>query len=287
MDAMNTNRKSSWSNALSAAASIALALSLDPGSAVAGAWGREPGSGYFKLSYSAFRAVEAFDQNGDTVDLEAAREGVTGDFLDLSLSTYVEYGLSNRATIVASLPIKATSNGNTPRTVGLGDLWVGIRSPVLQGPVVLSLSSNVKLPLYGQTNTTSPSLGTAKIDGDLRVLLGRSFWPLPFYATAEFGHRWRDAFSNQLFFSFELGSTPSESVLILVRMNRLNSRINPGSMVLDPSNPNLGDQDYTTIGGGLTIKTGSIGWALDVSTTITGRNTAKGFYIGGGLSREW
>ena len=86
------------------------------------------------------------------------------------------------------MPIKQASK-TVARTVGLGDLTAGLRTPVLDGPIILPLSSCVKVPLYGQSQSSAPSLGTVNVDGDSRLLICRSFWQMPEYGTAEIWYR--------------------------------------------------------------------------------------------------
>lgn len=260
-------------------------FALSASTVQAGAWGRMPGTGFFKLSYATYRAGEGFDQNGDTVALDAG--GVpSGDFVDISVNAYAEYGLTRNATLVATLPIKRVSKADDIQ-IGIGDLWVGVRTPVLTKGAVVSFQSNFKLPLYKQSQFASPSLGTAKVEGDICLLVGRSFWPLPIYATSEIGHRWRNAFGRQVFYSAEVGGTSSGGFGLLIRMSGVDTRVDPAGVTLDPANPNLGDQDYLTLGGGLSLKIGEIGWVLDVSKTVSGQNTAKGLYLAAGVFREW
>ena len=96
---------------------------------------------------------------------------------------------SNMVPTIKSLSSRTSRSSKAEdRTVDLGDLTTGIRTLVFTGPVVVSTTGCIKVPLYGQSQFTSPSLGTAKVDGDFRVLLGRSFWPVPGYSTAEFGY---------------------------------------------------------------------------------------------------
>ncbi len=55
----------------------------------------------------------------------------------------------------------------------------------------------------------------------------------------------------------------------------------------DLANPNFSDQDFVNIGAGLALQTGEISITVDVIRTISGRNTAKGTYLGGGVSHSW
>jgi len=168
------------------------------------------------------------------------------------------------------VPIKQASK-TVDRTVGLGDLTAGLRTPVLDGPVILPLSSCVKVPLYGQSQSSAPSLGTANVGGDSRVLIGRSFWPMPAYGTAEIGYRRRGGFANQIIYSGEIGNTIAKLVDAQVRIAGENSRI-------DPSLVNLGFC--------LGLKIAEISLTVDVIHTISGRNTAKRTYLAAGVAHS-
>jgi hypothetical protein len=103
----------------------------------------------------------------------------------------------------------------------------------------MSITGCVKVPLYRQSQFSAPSHGTAKLDGDVRILVGRSFWPIPGYGTAEFGYRRRGGFADQLIYSAEVGGTFAKRVDAQVRISGENSRIDPGLVVIDPAKPEL------------------------------------------------
>ena len=245
-----------------------LLLPLVPTCAEAGAWLQKKNGGYVKISYATFRSSTGFDQNGNTVDLNDGTS--SGDYTDISFNTYLEYGLHDKLTLIANVPIKQASKAGE-RSIGLGDLTAGLRTPVLSGPVVLSVSSCVKVPLYTQSQFAAPSLGTANVDGDFRVLVGRSFWPIPGYGTAEVGYRRRGGFADQIIYSAEIGGTFAKRVDAQIRI----------------ANPNFGDQDFVNLGGGLAIKAGEISITFDAIHTVSGKNTAKGTYLGAGISHSW
>ena len=262
-----------------------LSIALVPTCVQAGAWLQKKDGGYVKISYASFRSSTAYDQNGDTVDLNAGGLSA-GDYKDISFNTYLEYGLHDKLTLIANVPIKQASKGGE-RSIGPGDLTAGFRTPVLSGPVVLSVSSSVKVPLYTASQFAAPSLGTAKVDGDFRVLVGRSFWPIPGYGTAEVGYRRRGGFADQVVYSAEMGGTFAKRIDAQIRVAGENSRIDPSLVVLDPANPNLGDQDFLNLGGGLAVKAGEVSITFDAIHTVSGRNTAKGTYLGIGVSHSW
>lgn len=270
--------------AAAAAAWLIAACVVSSSPADAGAWLQEKGGGYLKVAFASFRSDEAFDATGRTVPLDAGGTA-SGDYTDVSFSTYLEYGLHDRITLIASVPIKQASKGDD-RTVGIGDFVAGLRAPLYDGPLFVSISSCLKLPLYGESQSASPSLGTAGVDGDLRLLAGRSFWPMPAYATAEVGYRRRHGFADQVIYSAELGATLGR-LETQVRLAGENSRVDPAAVVLDPANPNFGDQDFLNLGVGAAIRAGTVQLTFDAIRTVSGRNTAKGTYLSIGVAHAW
>tara|TARA_B110000116_G_C16565155_1_gene459343 strand:- start:143 stop:424 length:282 start_codon:yes stop_codon:yes gene_type:complete len=71
----------------------------------AGAWLQKKGECYLKVSYALFKPSTAFDQNGDTVDLNAGDQS-SGNYTDISVNTYLEYGPHDKITVIANVPIK-------------------------------------------------------------------------------------------------------------------------------------------------------------------------------------
>jgi hypothetical protein len=95
-----------------------LATALGSITVHAGAWLQKKGGGYVKFSYASFRSGTAFDQSGNTIDLNAG--GVSsGDYTDLSFNTYLEYGLHDKLTAIANVPIKQAIKADD-RTIGIG-----------------------------------------------------------------------------------------------------------------------------------------------------------------------
>ena len=188
-----------------------LTLALPPESA-AGAWTQSHRGYYLKLAALSFTTSDQWDADGKST----LRMG-SGELSDLGVNAYMEYGVTPRLTVVASLPYKRVEDTRAigqqqevtviERAWGLGDLEARLRWSLRTSPVVLSVAAGGKIPLgYGDSEVTPVPLGTGKLDGDVRLLAGRSFHPLPLYTTGEIGYRSRGGhFSNELLFSAEVG----------------------------------------------------------------------------------
>ena len=177
--------------------------------AFAGAWTQPQGGHYAKLAVNYLEARSDLDADGNK--LSKPRMGRLRDF---SVATYIEYGILRRLTLVASAPYKrltdertfATGIG-TERDANLGDLELRLRYGWRDAPAVFSLAGGVKLPLtYKVRSESNVPLGTGEIDADLRLLVGRSLYPVPAYLTGELGYRLRGgAFSAEWFAALEGG----------------------------------------------------------------------------------
>ena len=203
----------------------AILLAAVPAQLDAGAWTQSPGGLYLKMAGLSFRSQAYLDTTGN----RKAREEKPGmaELSDRNVSAYLEYGLRDRLTLVASLPYKRLVHKKTEvryyesldttltriypdeNESGLADLELRLRWRVLQDPAVVSLTLGGKLPLgYEMQEESNVPLGTAEIDGDTRLLIGKSLYPLPGYLTSAIGYRKRGGiFSDELLYSFEAGFT--------------------------------------------------------------------------------
>ena len=192
---------------------LATALSMwMPAVVVAGAWTQPQGGYYAKTALLRLVSTESLDEGGDHVE----RLG-NGELRDLTISTYAEYGLTDRLTLVASAPYKRLEDRRTfagqgvaiERARRLGDLELRLRWLMRRQPLITSLAFGGKIPLgYPVDDDTRVPPGTGEIDGDIRFLLGHSLYPVPAYVTGEVGYRRRGGiFNDETFFSLEGGYT--------------------------------------------------------------------------------
>lgn len=200
------------------APAVLAVLSLWPGFVFAGAWTQPQGSYYAKAAILWLNSTESLDEGGSRVD----RLG-SGQLRDLTVSTYAEYGLTDRLTLVTSAPYKRLEDRRTfagqgvaiERVRRLGDLDLRLRWLWRQQPLVTSVAIGAKIPLgYDVDDDTRVPPGTGQIDADIRLLFGYSLYPVPAYVTGEAGYRTRGGvFSDETFFSLESGYTAGRLLL--------------------------------------------------------------------------
>ena len=204
----------------------ALLLAAAPGRLEAGAWTQSKGGFYSKLAGLSFSSLAYLDTDGERHDRAVDPQE---ELSDRGLSAYLEYGLLDRLTLVASLPYKSLSFTN-PREAryfealdstivrehpdqsasGLADLELRLRWRLLLDPAVVSLAAGGKLPLGyevpGELPESYVPLGTGETDAEVRLLVGRSLYPVPGYVTGTLGYRLRGGeYGNELFHGLEAG----------------------------------------------------------------------------------
>jgi hypothetical protein len=153
---------------------------------------------YFKIAGLSFRSQEYLDIAGDQ-QARVAKPSME-ELSDRNISAYIEYGLLERLTLVATLPYKRLvyteerefrrSDTNTTETLtqdeirsGLADLELRLRWRLLRNPAVVSLALGGKFPLgydidqdsIGSLDSGGLGLGPSPVDGagaDSKVPLG-------------------------------------------------------------------------------------------------------------------
>ena len=185
--------------------------------AFAGAWTQKKGGYYFKVGASYLNSTIDIDANGKQI-----QKANMGELRDFNYSTYLEYGLLDRLTLVSSVPYKQLKDTRTWRDLnevitgttlerrwGFGDMEMRLRWLLVNKPVVASIAVGGKIPLwYEEDPSTLVPLSSKKVDADVRILLGQSLYPAPIYMTGEVGYRIRGGdFSNEGFYALEVGIT--------------------------------------------------------------------------------
>ena len=161
----------------------------------AGAWTQKAGGMYNRLAVNYAVITEQFDASGTRVP-----SANNGEFTDWNITYYGERGLTDRLTLVGSLPLKflqeqsdTASGTRTLRNTGLGDLDLGVRYRLLAEPAVVSVSVLGKFPyLYDENRASAigPVPGNGQFDTEARLLVGRSLYPYG-YGGIEVGYRYR------------------------------------------------------------------------------------------------
>lgn len=165
------------------------AASAAPG--FAGAWTEAKGAFYDRAAFNYFYSNETFNSSGSR-----GRTADSGKFTDYNFSNYFEYGVTGELTLVNTLAYKWLENDNatqTTRGYGLGDMDLGIRYKLLDNEKAGIVSTQLLLKVPGPYDQNDPlPLGNGQLDTELRLLYGRSLYPLiPGYGNVEIGYRWR------------------------------------------------------------------------------------------------
>jgi hypothetical protein len=198
---------------------LPLLLTADP--LLAGAW-VQPHKGYFlKIAPTYLHATEEFDHRGNRQIMQAEQFASGGvAFTNLTLSTYLEYGVWDEFTLVAQLPFKALRSerrlligGGIVRqlerlhTVGFGDLSLALRLSLSRKPLASTLQIGIKIPSgYAAHPHDGPPLGSGELDGEIRLAIGKSHHPLPLYTSGELGYRKRGGpLKDELLYAAEIG----------------------------------------------------------------------------------
>lgn len=198
-----------------------LILSATP--AFAGAWTQADGGYFFKLSGNHLNTTTEFDSDGTEIDMFATIEDedrTDGEFRDVNVSAYIEYGAMDGVTLIGQAAVKNVSSRYTLNqdsgsrreidgsTFGFGDFTAGLRYRIAARPVALSIQAAAKLPLGYDVEppTGEPPLGNGEADGEVKALAGYSFFPAPIYITGGVGIRGRggDA-ENEMLYEVEAG----------------------------------------------------------------------------------
>lgn len=271
------------------------------------AWVASEGGYYFKLSGSFLYTEEEFDFKGNRQEIFADDPTRSNSsFRDMSLTAYLEYGLSDAFTLVATLPFKVlTSKATTSipgepvrseslTNGGLADLVVSIRAPLRQSGFAASLQGGVKLPLgYEQDpDNDGPPLGSGEIDAEIHLLLGQSLYPAPMYLGASAGYRVRGgALHDEILYSAEVGYTAGDFFMKL-RFDGLQNVEDPpdlsGAGMMPPAtttnNVIVGDQDIFKISPTLQYRLNAqTAVAAEAFHTFAGKNTVAGTTFSLGL----
>lgn len=244
---------------------------------LAGAWTIQKGKLYDRFAFNYYFADEEFDRDGDRTDF-----ALNGEFRDMNLSNYIEYGLSNSVTLINSLyykSIKKEDDFKEIKTYGIGDIDLGMKVKVSEGSWgVVSTQAMVKIPETYDKDDELP-LGNGQYDVELRLLYGRSLWPhIPGYCNFEIAYRWRfDDPSDELRYLAEFGMDFSKNFYGRIKLDGILSMDNGSQFDVsgNPTATNNFDLGKLDIAVGYQMTNA---WGLEIGYTpeIYGKNTAAG-----------
>ncbi len=178
----------------------------------AGAWTLQKGKIYDRLAVNYYFADREFDDDGHRKDFSD-----NGEFRDYNINNYIEFGLTDKITLINSLYYKNIEKEDDVRdmeTSGIGDIDLGVKYKLTEGTWgIFSTQALVKIPEAYDEDDDLP-LGNGQYDLELRLLYGRSLYPaIPGYCNFEVGYRWRlDDPSDEIRYLIEFGIDITKSL---------------------------------------------------------------------------
>ncbi|SDT87706.1 hypothetical protein SAMN04487931_102312 [Desulfobacula phenolica] len=257
---------------------ILIMVVLSTGSVFAGAWTAKKGAIYNKLTFNIYDAEKAFNDSGDKNEFPA-----NGDFSDTNIAYYVEYGITDKITVLGSVSykwLKSEDDTIINKTTGFSDLDMGLKYCLVSGDFgVVSAQALVKIPeLYDDDEAVA--LGNSQYDTEFRLLYGKSLYPfLPGYVNIEAGYRLRaEEPADEFRYLLELGIDMTKKIYGRVKLDGILG-INNDDPILDYNANPTATLNYDL--GKLDLALGfklSGPWSLEFGyrTDIYGKNTAAG-----------
>ncbi len=144
----------------------------------AGAWTVPRNRWYAEYFSRYFGAKHDFDARGNS-----GRKPKTAVFRDIRHEWKLEYGLTDRVNLLASVPYQSSHyrDDNTDLlNTGVGDVYVRTKLRLSTAPAVSSLQFSWKIPSAYDPNV-SPALGDGQVDFDSRVLISKAFLFAPYH----------------------------------------------------------------------------------------------------------
>lgn len=190
--------------------------------AYAGAWAQDDRGVYLKLASSWEYASEQYKETGETFQLLS--EDDRGDYRTLSFIMYGEFGLLPKLTAITAGSFKSmTIDSDAVRvtTNGLSDFQFGLKYQFLDKPLVLSVMAAGSFPMgytVDHPDPRTPALGNGVPAAAGTLLIGKSFYPVPIYASGQVSFRYRGNratgpdYPPEIPFFVEIGYGPADWV---------------------------------------------------------------------------
>jgi protein XagA len=203
-----------WARTIARVAAAAIALSVAPMPARAGAWVLEPGRTQVIFQGTALDAPRRFDRRG-----RALR---AGRFSKQEFTVLAEHGFQEALTLIAGGSIRAIAFDGATGTnrSAAGALVVGARGRLwTDGATVVSAQATVAA---GGERSLPGNLRAldAPAEADARLLLGHGFALAgrPAFAEVQTGYRWRGGgHADEIRIDATLGLRPWPTILIMLQ----------------------------------------------------------------------
>jgi hypothetical protein len=113
-------------------------------------WVKQKGKYFTKLDYTTLKSKNYYNPLGEKL--------TTNAFVQNSFNFYGEYGLNDKFTLVANMPLLRTNSFETTEKVsGIGDVKLDLRYGILQNSIPIAFSLGVEVPT-GKNNAFAKSL---------------------------------------------------------------------------------------------------------------------------------
>lgn len=278
---------------------VLVVLLVFPSAARAGAWAQKDKGLYAKASIVRSSAGRQYKENGETFQLLSENE--PGSFTLWGLLVYGEFGLLPKLTVTMSTQLSTAaveSDLIEVRTSGMGDVRTGLKFQFLDEPLVMSVMGTVTTPT-GYTPdpsvTKAPTLGLGVPMYEGSLLIGKSFHPLPMYASAQTGFRYRGSrlsrggdtvdYPPEIPYLAEVGVQPVDWLWVRGVVNGVHGLGDPDA--LDAFSLSPLTQSYTKVGPSLIFNLGEhYQINVDYLYTATGVNAVQSHDITVGFALD-
>ena len=137
----------------------------------AGAWGQQEGKFFLSMQAYFYSTDKYYDHEGN-------RHGRGGTFNKFEINPYMEYGITDRDTLVANLFLDVLTDdasGSERTTWGPADMELGLQHKFYQGRHgVMGIQALLIVPT-GYDIDDDPRLGYGRFGGEVSLLYGKSF----------------------------------------------------------------------------------------------------------------
>lgn len=257
---------------------LVMAVGAVPYICFAGAWTQEKGASYHQFTLNCYEANQYFDDDGQDQDMAN-----DGEFTDINVSYYGEYGLMGRLTVFGAVAYKSlTFEDDTVESdaYGVSDIDLGLRYKLLDSRLgIVSVQTLVKIPEAYDEDDEVP-MGNGQYDVECRLQYGKSLYPvIPGYMNLEAGYRLRkDLPADEFRYLVEFGVNATSKIYGRVKLDGISSMGNSGDPNALGANPNITPEfDLGKLDIALGYKlTDSCLVELGYRPEIYGENTSKG-----------
>jgi len=196
--------------------------------ATASAFLMPPGEGEIITTTVFSGTARAFDGHGNVIPVRSYQK--------FEIGTYIDYGVTDWLTFVATPSIDRIHTGDPRTAVGVGDSALGARAALYRAPgVAISLQGLIRPPLTLETDPMTKSFThSSSWSGELRLLFGYStaLFGYDMFADLGLGYRWNDQITPDEWradLTLGLHATPKFMLLAqtFVAISNGHSAINP------------------------------------------------------------